>query len=501
MKNSYYSDWARRLPKTMFLVVMIFLSSCTYMKMNPPPDADKAFLAGNNSCFQATAANMLAGAGYGDGATVQARADDIYAELIGHYGTALGGWTDTALTWWLASTNNAWPANPYTDVTVYGNKTKVPYADANLPEDMGNELRSCHLVGVSISWPPDANHNSAYGGHAITGWGDNINDSKAITSNPTRSRLTDSDRDDGGDVQSYRYDDYTNPNPGGNNSGNGWYVDYSTNHPFIKHIAVLSPVQQGAGGTTTQKVIGSYKIHQASKVKATDLHYTVGTDVEILSYRTSLDWLSSASPTIVEATPRRSIQVDWDLSENPVPFCNWVTITTEFVLPRWNAIKYSDVRFTYPKLKAVKVPDIAWRIDTPDKRDADKIPNVTGGYLVGGFEIIDPSRPQNELMVGEYRFIHQYSFDQDPEQHTFGITGEKGLRIANLRFGHSYGYLDTKSLWKFENWMTEKREKMLPLGDEETKVEIDWRGRLPYPEGEVVPWSKDPKVFELYRKK
>ena len=119
---------------------------------------------------------------------------------------------------------------------------------------------------------------------------------------------------------------------------------------------------------------------------------------------------------------------------------------------------------------------------------------------MGGFEIIDPSRPQNELMVGEYRFIHQYSFDQDPEQHTFGITGEKGLRIANLRFGHTYGYLDTQSLWRFENWMTEEREKMLSLGDEETKVELDWRGRLPYPEGEVVPWSKDPKVFELYRK-
>lgn len=48
--------------------------------------------------------------------------------------------------------------------------------------------------------------------------------------------------------------------------------------------------------------------------------------------------------------------------------------------------------------------------------------------------------------------------------------------------------------------MTDKRDEMLPLGDEEIKVEIDWRGRLPYPEGEVVSWSKDPKVYDLYRK-
>ena len=66
-------------------------SGCVYMKMNPPPDADKAFQTGNNSCYLATAANMLAGAGYGDGTTVQARADDIYGDLTGQFGTANTG--------------------------------------------------------------------------------------------------------------------------------------------------------------------------------------------------------------------------------------------------------------------------------------------------------------------------------------------------------------------------------------------------------------------------
>ena len=70
------------------------------MKMNPPPDADKAAGGGtNNSCWLATASNMLAGAGYGDGTTVQQRADDIYADMTGNYGIAPSGWTDVALSW------------------------------------------------------------------------------------------------------------------------------------------------------------------------------------------------------------------------------------------------------------------------------------------------------------------------------------------------------------------------------------------------------------------
>ena len=40
-----------------------------YMKLNPPPDVDKATHnhVGTGTCWQATAANMLAGAGYGKG--------------------------------------------------------------------------------------------------------------------------------------------------------------------------------------------------------------------------------------------------------------------------------------------------------------------------------------------------------------------------------------------------------------------------------------------------
>jgi hypothetical protein len=36
------------------------ICSCIYMKALPAPDVDKTFLPGNNSCWLATAANMLA---------------------------------------------------------------------------------------------------------------------------------------------------------------------------------------------------------------------------------------------------------------------------------------------------------------------------------------------------------------------------------------------------------------------------------------------------------
>lgn len=107
-------SFRKKAPAGLVIGLIVLVTSCVYMKMNPPPDADKAFLAGNNSCYLATAANMLAGAGYGTGTTVQARADNIYGDLTAQFGTANGGWTDSAVTWWLGSTHNTWTTNPYT---------------------------------------------------------------------------------------------------------------------------------------------------------------------------------------------------------------------------------------------------------------------------------------------------------------------------------------------------------------------------------------------------
>ena len=473
--------------------VLLLFTSCKYMKMDPPPDVDKAGGGGtDNSCWMATASNMLAGAGYGTGTDVQARADEIYSEMVSNYGIANGGWADVALSWWLSSANNTWSAtNPYTIVTVYGNKTRVPWVNANGAQFIGNELRRCQFLGLSISWPTSGSSGS--GGHAITAWGDNMGRG-TLSTNPVSVMVTDSDRDTGGDVQTWDYDDYTNPNPGGSNNGNGWYFDYSTNHPFIKHIITLCPTDDPSDNELTQKVVGSYKIHQSVEdVAATDLHYRVRTDVDILSYKTTIDWTDKVSPTITEGTPRRSITVDWDLKEHAIEYCTWVTITTEFVLPRYNAIFYDDVHFTYPATydptihELHKKPDLYSWLKTPVLTRADQIPNVTGGYVVASFDVINPVLSGNQQLVGEYRLIHQYSYDQDPEMHEFLLAGTEGYSVENLRFGHTYGYPSTMELWKFEDWMTVVEDTSYFLGEEPLNIQVDWEGKLPYPEGEVIP--------------
>ena len=482
----------------LIFMLLVFCTSCIYMKMDPPADVDKGPPAPpppnvDNTCWMATAANMLAGAGYGNGTTLQTRAVDIYNDMVtwetdatNPTGKADSGWTDTALSWWLNSANNTWASNPYTVVTVYGNKNpRFPWANTNGARFIGNELRKCQFVGLSISWPT-AGASIGSGGHAITSWGDHSGNG-TLSNNPSRVRLTDSDTDTGGDVQNYTYDAYTAPNPGGANEGNGWYINYDPNHPYIKHIVTLCPTDDPSDNKLTQKVIGSYKIHQSNKSHATDLHYNVSTDVTILSYKTIIDWSTENTPSISESDPRRQITVDWDLSDKSVPFCTWVTITTEFVLPTWNAMEYNDVKFTYPKnIESIYLPSLKWEMKTPRIEKADTITNVTGGYIVGSYDIINPQLPPEQRTVAEYRFIHEYSFNQSPEMHEFILTGTTGYVATNFRFGHVYGYLNTKELWSFKDWMTEILDKEYRLEDKPIEILVNWEGRLPYPEGEDI---------------
>lgn len=479
-------------------IAALFAVSCAatpYMKMNPPPDADKTSTSGtNNSCWLATASNMLAGVGYGSGTNVQDRADDIYGDMVTHYTIANGGWTDTALTWWLGSSNNTWTTNPYTVVTVSGNKSPaLPWANANGPEFMGNCLRACMAVGISISWPTNAVQNGVpvvgSGGHAITGWGDPGADTVSISSNPTGVRLTDSDNDTGGDVQVYNYDAFASPNPGGANEGNGWYLNYSANHPYIKHIVTLEPTDDPSDDKLTQKVIGSYEITQDNETAATDLHYDVSTDVGVLTYRTRTTWEADGSPSITETgSPRDGITVDWKFTKKPVPVNTEVRITTEFVLPSWNAMTYDNVHFTYPAdSDAGRFPTLSWNLETPRLDGAEQMPNVTGGYVIGAFEVMDRSGEQ----VAAYRLVHQYAYSQDPELHVFSLRGDPEFSIANLRFGHSYGLPDDDELWAFEQWLAQDKEPRSL--SEPIQITLDWDGQLPYPKGEDITQA----IFDL----
>jgi hypothetical protein len=72
-----------------FLLVLNTESVCWAIPMNnlDIADVDKNPLsgAGDNTCWVATASNMLAGAGYGKGNTIQNRAQNIYDTIVGNY--------------------------------------------------------------------------------------------------------------------------------------------------------------------------------------------------------------------------------------------------------------------------------------------------------------------------------------------------------------------------------------------------------------------------------
>lgn len=498
-------DWNRSVRRLLIVLVNVVLlimltafccnppcgGSSEYMKIDPPADADKT--SANNSCWLATASNMLAGAGYGNGSSLQARADDIYADMIAEFGTAAGGWTDAALDWWLGSPNNVWPTNPYQIVTVYGNKSpKYPWANPDGPEFFGNELRRCQYVGLSISWPTDAVDATGApiigsGGHAITCWGDDFSTTSSITINPAKVRVTDSDNDDGGDVQEYQYDTYTNPNPGGANEGDGWYFDYDPNHPYIKHIVTLCPVSSTTSNGRVSRATGSYRIHQNEKKDATDLHAILSCDTDILYYRLYVDWPGTSEPTVTETgNPPRKLEATWKFLKRAVPYCNYVTVTAEYLLPRWNAVKFDSVYFTYNDVGGkYHFGPFGWIVKSPSIDNATKIRNITGGYVVGAFTVVDPQAPLGDTAM-EYRLVHEQAFDENPEMHELMLSGKAGTYVTNIRLGYSYGYPSGKELWGFKNWMTVMRDRVIRLSDSASVIEIDWKGRLPYPEGEDI---------------
>ncbi len=131
------------------------------MPGTPPPDS---------SCWLASAANILAAAGYGSGGPAQQRADVIYRQLTAAYGTLSGGAADQAISYWLAwhGKNPGSPDyNPgvyYTDVTAeHRALTQVDY------DFLRDELLQCQYVGVGFDNPA----------HAVTliGWDDNLGQS------------------------------------------------------------------------------------------------------------------------------------------------------------------------------------------------------------------------------------------------------------------------------------------------------------------------------------
>ena len=160
--------------------------------IKPVPDVDKPGVPGgvpptDLSCWMAAASNLLGGAGYGTGATAQARADNIYQTLVSDLGNTKAGQVGRAVNYWLYTygknpdSAEYQPNNTYTDVTMYNNLLGAADYDFLL-----DELTRCQYVAVNFDQPAP---------HAMTLVGGN---KESLNPGMSQSIWHDSDNDQGG---------------------------------------------------------------------------------------------------------------------------------------------------------------------------------------------------------------------------------------------------------------------------------------------------------------
>jgi hypothetical protein len=500
------------------LIVQFFVSASVHadwLKMNPPPDVDKYdYGHDSNSCWIACAANMLSGAGYGDGSDPNERAHDIYKEMCNHFDPNKTGWADTALDWWLDSANNKWDTNPYKHIRFHGHRDpRPPWARTDLPMLIGNKLRDCEFVRLSIRKPTCDSSVGIYG-HAITAWGDNgSSDVNELTSNPGKVWVTDSDK---GNMlvweQQYTYDDYNSPNPGDSddcNEGPGWYINYKAgSHWYIDGIITLSTTDGNSPKRVQTIVASTSATYNGTDPCATDLHYKIYTDAnDILSYTTRIDWQTNQKPTCTE-TDANLISVEWNLEYDPVPKGTTVKITAEIVIPNdpcdpnvaSGGLK--GIYWTPMNLQAIPGSLFWGRRCGLGSSQTYNAPNMCGGYVICSFWVYKEYPVDIYTPLGEYRFQYEYKYWQNPEVHDFQFLPEQGLPppeppgaryvMGEFRFGHSYALLLDDELWAYNGpWRTyELTTPPYPELQSWTFL-LRWPGQLlPYPQGQYYPKPK-----------
>jgi hypothetical protein len=181
----------------------------------PPPD---------NACWQAAAANVLAGAGWGlAGQTHQQNGDAIYAQLNAHFGTAQPGCGYKAINWWLLNYGynpNAPDPNYYNPTIKYNDVTYV-YKPSGLwasdYEWLLDELVRApgQYVTVAFDKGTSVGHEMALVGGNYTPW------HVPAGGMPQDSVWHDSDQDTGGTDDDPHANMWSAPNPGGT-----WRLDY-----------------------------------------------------------------------------------------------------------------------------------------------------------------------------------------------------------------------------------------------------------------------------------
>ena len=386
---------------------------------------------------------------------------------------------DKAITWWLKSTHNKSPNNRYTNYTTYSKQYK-----ADTPEFIGDQLRDLAFVGLLIHDPSPAD---AWG-HWITAWGDEEVDGP-LNVNPDQVWVTDGDMTGTDQVQEYNY--YFEK---GADTTKSMRIDYANPHPKLSFVGTLTPTQKANPNPakSTQKISSQYTILQnhPQQQAALDLHYDVATDVEILSYRTALSsptssWQTQTVPSATELTPEQ-LRFGWDFDQGEdVPYGTKVTLKTEFVVPEWNAMQYSNVYWTYDAgQKGGNFPGFGWNVLTPlvAETEPENNPAAIGGYVTGAFDLYADEAGQ--VLAGEYRFQHEYDYFQTPEYHEFTLESleDRVFFVGNFRFGHNWWYLDDESLAQFDDWMTvDPRIEVFDYGMV-VPYALDWDGLLPYPQ-------------------
>jgi hypothetical protein len=474
-----------------------------YLKVEEPPDVNKEPHNHSNSptCWMATAANMLAAAGYAEDhpdiaeIQIKTKQDLIYIQML-QIMPVNYGFTHRALENWLEKYQECYPNILYRWPYVVGELDDPPlgvspaWQNPEGPKILGILMRECNFVGIGLyrveNTPDD------YWAHAVSCWGDEIDDDEAIEDNPNTARVTDSDIVGSSGYEEYMYDDYYNPNPGHDNVGEGWYLNYpQVSHPYIKHFYVLSELEFDNGDNLVAGVVGEYMLTQSNEADAEALSYQIASISTILKKKFEL--LSPQyrslpyTPVLKENAPEPTrYDVNWDLSTDPIPAGRSLIASTLVVLPLSSPLEFNKIRFSHGSSgETTEFPGIKWHMETPRIENAENIPNATGGYVIGHFEIYEEgSGGSISEKVGEYRLVQQYRYNHKPEEHTFVISGTSGslkYKIKNLKFGHSYGLLTGRELWSFNRWKSSYADDFV-LSPSPKDILIVWPV-LPYPRG------------------
>jgi hypothetical protein len=163
---------------------------------SPVPDVDKPNLA-DQSCWLAAAANVLGGAGWGVGANPQAKAVNIYNNLMTHFGNgAMLGWSSIAINWWLLNHGYNPNSPDYNPNLTYNNVTIIRppqgFVNLTMPQYDGllNQISACQYVNVSFDPPSPGHEMTLVGGNfsntlkpagSVSLWHDNNGDLVAGT--------------------------------------------------------------------------------------------------------------------------------------------------------------------------------------------------------------------------------------------------------------------------------------------------------------------------------